>query len=183
MRRKLVWMGPLVVVLSAAAWSQTLVEYGALGSGTATGTAKAAGAVSKAADGLGKRLSGSRANTGSPSSAPLRGIQAKRPSSSPDPMLINRRALEQAAGKRGAALHVAGVPAGAVLYVDSRAVARTPADISLPAGKHLLELKSAAFLAWRQEVSVAAGEKLSFEPKLEENKQTQSDKRIVNLDF
>jgi len=98
-------------------------------------------------------------------------------------MRSNRRTLEQLARQHGAMLHVACVPQGATLFVDHRAIARAPADLHLPAGKHILELKSPAFLDWNQEVSVSAGAKLSFDLKLQENKQVQSDKRIINLPF
>jgi len=98
-------------------------------------------------------------------------------------MLSNRKTLEQGAGKRGAMLHVSSLPPGATLSVDDRVVARTPVDLRLPAGKHTLALKSPAYLNWTQEVSVSDGEKLSFEPKLQENKQAQSDNRIINLSF
>lgn len=77
-----------------------------------------------------------------------------------------------------------------MLFVDHQAIARTPAVVRLPVGKHTLELKLPRYLAWNQEVTATDGEKLSFEPKLQENqqaqqenKQAQSDNRIINLSF
>ncbi len=182
MRRTLL-PGPLVVVLYAVAWSQTLTEYAGIGATSAAGASKTAGTAAKAVDVLGKRLGESLTNPGAP--------RQLKPSSSPeDLMRSNRRTLEQAAGKRGAMLHVTCVPPGATLFVDHRAVAHAPAGLLLPAGKHILELKSPAFLDWNHEVSVSAGEKLSFELKLQgnqqelqENKQAQSGQRIINLQF
>jgi PEGA domain len=181
MRRTLYSLMPLVALLyTTAAWSQTMIEYGGIGANSFTGISKAAGATSNAANVLGKRLGDSMVNATSGGPAP--GQQKQSPSPD-DLMLSNRRALEQEAGKHGALLHVTSVPQGATLFVDHRMIARAPADLRLPAGKHTLELKSPAYQDWNQEVSVSAGEKLSFEPKLQENKQAQSDKRIVNLSF
>jgi len=50
------------------------------------------------------------------------------------------------------------VPQGATLFVDHRAIARTPVDLRLPAGKHNLGVKSPPYQDWIQEISVAAGE-------------------------
>jgi hypothetical protein len=169
-------MVPLAAVLHAAAWSQTMIEYGGLSANSATGISKAAGATAKAADGLGNRLGDAIGNPG-----PARSAPSAQPGQSSDPdhlMRANRWTLEH-----GAILHVTCVPQGATLFVDRRAVARTPAELRLPPGKHILELKSPAFLDWSWQVSLSAGEKLSLEPKLQQDKQVQSDKRIINLSF
>jgi hypothetical protein len=182
MRRTLLSTMSLVAVLHAAAWSQTMIEYGGISANSSSGISKAAGATAKAADVLGRRLGDSIAKTssGGSASAPER---QKRSSSADDLMRSNRRTLEQGAGEHGAMLHVTCVPQGAMLFVDHRAIAHAPVDLRMPAGKHTLELKSPAYQDWNQEVSVSAGEKLSFEPKLQENNQAQNDKRIINLSF
>lgn len=182
MRRTLLWITPLAALLCASAWGQVMIEYGGMGATSATGISRAAGSVAGAADTLGKRLGDAIANPGRPGAAAA---------TSPDnPRLSSRRAMQHPAGQHGAMLHVASVPQGAMLFVDHRAIARTPVDVRLPVGKHALELKLPSYLEWTQEVSAADGDKLSFEPKLQENQQAQqenkpaqSDGRIINLSF
>ncbi len=180
MNRKMLWITSLVVIFCSAAWSQTMIQYGALGANSAAGTSGAANSAANIVNVLNNRLAGLNANTSSGSSAPG---QASQSPTVEELMRSNRRTLEQGALEHGAMLHAASVPQGAMLYVDHRAIARTPADLRLPAGKHILELKSPAFMDWKQEVSVAAEEKLTIEPKLQADTQAQNDKRIINLAF
>lgn len=180
MDRKLVLLVFLISVLHAAAWSQAMIEYGGVSTTSSSGISKAAGATNKAVDALGNRLGNSLAGTSSGGSAPG---QQSHLSSPDDRMRSNLQALEQGAGKHGALLHISSIPKRATVLVDHRPVARTPVDLRVPAGKHTLALKSPAYLDWAQEISVSDGEKLSFEPKLQENKQAQSDDRIINLSF
>jgi hypothetical protein len=180
MARKLSFLIFLVSVLPAAAWSQTMIEYGGVSATSSPGISKAADATTKAVGGLGKRLGNSIAGASSGGSEP--GQQNHL--SSPDSLMrSNRQTLEQGAGKHGAMLHVSSVPQGATVFVDHRPVALAPVDLRLPAGKHTIELKSPSYSDWSQEVSVSDGEKLSYEPKLQENKQAQSDSGIINLSF
>jgi hypothetical protein len=98
-------------------------------------------------------------------------------------MLSNRRTLEQAAKGRGATLLVTCENEGATLFVDNRAIAHTPAYLILPAGKHIVALKSPGFVDWMREVAASAGDKLKFDAELQEVKPIQSDARIINLAF
>lgn len=189
MRGKLLLIGPLLLVFSAAAGSQTLSEYGALGANLAAETSKALDSATKAADVLGTRPRNStpRNSTQHASSrGSATGQTAGQPthsSPSEELMLSNRRTLEQAAKGHGAALLVTCATEGATLFVDHRAIAPAPAFLVLPAGKHILELKSPGYMSWRRAVSVSAGDKLKFEPELQESKQVPSNSRIVNLPF
>jgi hypothetical protein len=163
-----------------------MIEYGALGANASAGTSMAASPAAKAADVLGKRLGDAVQNAGSVGSPPAQ----QKPSPSPDDLMrSNRQALEQSAREHGATLHITSEPQGATLLIDHRPVAHTPADLRLSAGKHNLALRSPAYLDWSQDVSVSDGDKLSFDPKLQQDKQTQqarqapSDNRIINLSF
>lgn len=177
MRRILSWIIALVALLCTAAWSQTMIEYSGVASSSSTGISKAAGSVANATDALGKRLGDALANTGSADSAASSRKQTSSDGQKPPT-------------RNGAILHITSSPQGAMLFVDHQAIARTPAVVRLPVGKHTLELKLPRYLAWNQEVTATDGEKLSFEPKLQENqqaqqenKQAQSDNRIINLSF
>jgi len=90
--------------------------------------------------------------------------------SHPDPleaaMRANKPKLEARAGAQGAALQIASVPVKTAVYVDGLPIAYAPAVLRLPAGKHVIELRHPAFLPWREELSVTAGEKRRLEPKL-----------------
>lgn len=80
-------------------------------------------------------------------------------------------------------LHMSSAPKAATLYIDHLAVAATPADLCVPIGKHIIELKSPRFRAWSQEVMINTGEALTLAPKLVEEKQTKDYKRTINLSF
>ncbi len=80
----------------------------------------------------------------------------------------NRKQLEPKEPKDGGTVHLESTPTKAIVYVDGLAVAYTPADLTLTAGKHDIEIKHPVSVPWEKEVMVSRGEKLSLKPELKD---------------
>jgi hypothetical protein len=179
----------LVVVFSTiAAFSQTAVEYGTIAS-KSTGTMSGAGG---SLAGTWQRVNDSLAGSNhqpaqQPQPQPASQPQViSPPTASPKAQIINisrtsataiekemrvnRQKLETLAGTKGATVHIESVPSKATVYVNNHAIAYTPVDVRLPAGKQVVEVQSPAFLPWKQELSIAGGETIRLEPTLVRDK-------------
>ncbi len=174
MLRTLICIALASVLISSTAWSQATVEYGTTVSKSALGVkgpgASAAGKVSnRLSDALGRS---------SEAGPVLSATQPQDAKAAEDGMKANRQKLGNAAGTAGAVLHIGVMPTKTTVLIDGIAVAYAPADLRTPAGKHIVELTHPAFLRWRQELSLVAGQELRLQPKLELR-----DKRFIFLSF
>ena len=80
----------------------------------------------------------------------------------------NRRKLEAGGRKTGGVVHIESVPRKATILVDGAPIAYTPADLKIPEGKHVIELRRPASLPWRKEISLTRGERLSLSAELQD---------------
>jgi hypothetical protein len=79
----------------------------------------------------------------------------------------NRRKLEEKGRRSGAPVKIESVPDKAAVRVDGALVAYTPTELTIPEGKHVIELKRPGFVTWRKEVSLNPGDSQSLKPELE----------------
>lgn len=82
-------------------------------------------------------------------------------------MQENRQQLAARSDQGGGTVRVESVPAKAMITVDGRPVDYAPADLQLPAGKHVIELNHPDFLPWQMEVSVSPQESTAVTAQLE----------------
>jgi hypothetical protein len=83
-------------------------------------------------------------------------------------MQENLKQLQPKDPKEAGSVHIESTPAKATIFVDGLAVAYTPADFTLAAGKHDIEVKHPVSIPWEKEVSVSRGDKLSLKPELKD---------------
>jgi hypothetical protein len=81
--------------------------------------------------------------------------------------LENRKKLEEKGRQGGGNVHVDSTPEKAAISVDGSVVAYTPTDLTIPEGKHVIEVKSPACLPWRKEIAVDKGGSLALKADLE----------------
>ncbi|MGA2475952.1 MAG: PEGA domain-containing protein [Terriglobia bacterium] len=81
-------------------------------------------------------------------------------------MKENRAAFAKAAGEGGGTLRFASDPSDAAVFVDGRLVARTPAEITVPPGKHAIEVTRPDRDQWFEQATVAKGQTLDISAKL-----------------
>ncbi|MFB3918217.1 MAG: PEGA domain-containing protein [Terriglobales bacterium] len=169
----------VVMALSAITLSQTAAEYGTVLSRSATGATALGSAVGRTTS----RTAGAVVSSSGRASQSRHGVVTVRGHASRGDVLepamrANRQKLEASAGASASTLQIASVPSKTAIYVDGLVTAYAPAELRLPAGKHSVELRHPAFLLWRQDVSVAAGQMLKLEPKL-----TMANKNQVVVSF
>jgi S1-C subfamily serine protease len=58
-------------------------------------------------------------------------------------------------------------PDGAEIYVDDKFVGNAPAKLKLPAGNHVMTLKTAGFKEWKRTLEVLKGSQVTLKPALE----------------
>lgn len=140
---------PLAVGLAglpSSLHAQAAIEYGAAASHSAVSTSR----ISRALDPkLGQR-------------------QGPRSKSVESALEENRKALEPKNPKDGGSVHIESTPTHATVYVDGSAVAYTPTDLTLTAGKHAIELKHPVSQDFEKEVTVNRGDKLSMKQELKD---------------
>lgn len=156
----------IAVALFPMAFGQAVAEYGAVLSGSATGGTALGSAVGRSTSRAAGTLRGAPSASSSPHGIASVPNQRAREDTLAAAMRANRQKLDASAGTNAATVQIASVPGKTAVYVDGLAIAYAPTDLRLPAGKHALELRHPAFLAWRQELSVMAGQTVRLEPKL-----------------
>jgi hypothetical protein len=132
--------------LPSSLQAQAAVEYGMAASHSAAATSR----ISRALD----RKLGQR--------------QGPRSKSVESALEENRRELQPKNPKDGGTVHIESTPTHAMVYVDGSAVAYTPTDLTLTAGKHAIELKHPVSVDWEKEVTVNRGDKLSLKQELKD---------------
>ena len=142
-------LGLALAASSSSARAQAAAQYGAIAGHSGTVT-------TSIGSGLASKLKQADERQGSR----LRSVQST--------MDENRRKLEMKGQKQGGAVHIDSAPQRATILVDGAPVAYTPADLKLPEGKHVIELKRATSLPWRKEISLARDEKLTLDAELQE---------------
>jgi hypothetical protein len=93
-------------------------------------------------------------------------------------MKDNRAALERSAGATGGVLRLTSDPDDAAIFVDGRLTARTPADIKVPAGKHVVRVTRPDRDPWNKQVTVSKGQTLELRPEL-----VNTNPSVLSLDF
>ena len=134
---------------SSSARAQAAAQYGVLAGHSGVVTTKIASGLGSKARQLDER-------------------QGARLKSVESTMEENRRQLEAKGQKEGGAVHIDSVPPKATILVDGAPIAYTPAELKIPEGKHVIELKRPASLPWRKEISISRGEKLSLNGELQD---------------
>ncbi len=81
-------------------------------------------------------------------------------------MKENRAAFAKEAGAGGGTLRFASDPSDAAVFVDGRLVARTPAEITVPQGKHAIEVARPDRNQWFEQATVAKGQTVDVSAKL-----------------
>jgi selenocysteine lyase/cysteine desulfurase len=93
-------------------------------------------------------------------------------------MQENRSALEKLASEGGGTLHVTSDPDDAAVFVDGRLVARTPAEIKTPTGKHQIMVTRPDRDQWTKQVTIAKGQTLEISAEL-----VNTNPSVISLDF
>ena len=155
------------------AWAQAATEYGMGVAKSATGAAGFGSALSKSMSNTANRMSNKMGSTLSdktanqpPSPPTASGDISMRTKSPQEAMKENRTKLEKTAGESGGTVHVTSVPEDATVYIDHEMVARTPADIKVPAGNHTVMVTRPSSTAWTRDVTVSKGQDVSLDAKL-----------------
>lgn len=81
-------------------------------------------------------------------------------------MKQNRTALAKQAGETGGTLRFTSDPSDAAVFVDGHLVARTPAEIKLPQGKHAIKITRPDRDEWLEQTTVAKGQTADIRAKL-----------------
>ena len=158
-------VGISLAATSRAAYAQAAASYGMAAGSSAATTAKAASSVNRATNNLAGRVAGAVSESGAK--------YASRSLSKPYEVVMdeNRKELENASKDRGT-LHIESTPTKATVFIDGKPVAKTPADLKVPEGKHIVELKEFESVDWQKEVTVARDEKLNLQPELKKRYQS-----------
>ncbi len=152
MRTNWIKAGLIVAItfrFAALAHAQAAAEYGIAAGHSATVTT-----------GVAKKLSNALNKTNDQTASKIGGVPQSQ-------MTDNRRHLETKAGASPANLHVESTPDKATILVDGAAVAYSPADLKLPAGKHQIEIAHGGFANWKKEVTLAKGDNPALKAALE----------------
>lgn len=86
----------------------------------------------------------------------------------PPQQQLNREWFAKQAGKDGARLTIAAVPAQSSVWIDGKFVGQAPLTVTLPAGKHHLSLSGTRQEHADQDVEIAAGKDRHLEIHLQE---------------
>ena len=159
-------VGIVLTVTPGTAYAQAAASYGIVAGSSATATAKTASTVNRATNKLAGRIADSVSKSGAK--------YASRSLSRPYEVVMeeNRQKLEDESKNGGATLHIESVPDKATVLIDGEAVAKTPADLKVPEGKHIVELKEFESVDWKKEISVTRDENLSLKPELKKRYQS-----------
>jgi hypothetical protein len=149
-----VWAGLFFPALVRA---QAAAEYGMAAS-------KSTAMASSASKSISSRISSSYSRTARQTSLKVPSPTSKNLQTV---MQENRQQLAARSDQGGGTVRVESVPAKAMITVDGRPVDYAPADLQLPAGKHIIELNHPDFLPWRMEVSVSPQESTAVTAQLE----------------
>ncbi len=136
-------------LFATAAHAQAAASYGMAASKSAAMTTKAASKIQNS----GRKLSES--------------IQTKTRKSLEAAMQENRQKLEEKSREGGGMVHINSEPKGARVAVDGALVGRTPAELKVPEGTHLIKVIRGGYLPWQKRVTVTKQEGLTITPKLE----------------
>lgn len=93
-------------------------------------------------------------------------------------MLENRSALQKLASEGGGTLHIVSEPDDGAVFVDGRLIARTPAEIKMPTGKHQIMVTRPDRDQWTLQVSIVKGQTLEISAKL-----VNTNPSVISLDF
>ena len=93
-------------------------------------------------------------------------------------MKENLTALEKQAGDDGGVLRISSDPDDAAVFVDGQLVARTPAEIKTPAGKHQVMVTRPDRDQWTKEVSIVKGKTVKLHAKL-----VNTNPSVISLSF
>jgi hypothetical protein len=167
--RRFVFVGCVGVGLTAmpgSAFAQAAASYGAVAGSSAATTAKAGSSLNRSTNKLAGRIAGSLSKSASKTSVrsvtkPLEVIMEE-----------NRQKLEEESKEGGATLHIESSPAKATVLIDGEPVAKTPADLKLPKGDHIVELKEFESQDWKKEITLAPDENLTLKPELKKRYQS-----------
>ena len=150
-----------ILVLAAftvPAWPQAMVEYGlSVGRAGVTGV-NTKGAFDKAGAALGKAA-------GKPQAA------GTAPTARQQEVARNREALAAFAGEDAATVELT-TPDGTVISMDQRVVGYGKASLKLAAGKHKVRVAGPGYVAWEEELELAAKESRTLTPQMERAKST-----------
>ncbi len=165
----LILVGCVAVALAAMpglAFAQAAASYGIVAGKSAATTAKTATSINRATNKLAGRIADSVSKSGSKSRtmSPAKPLELV--------MEENRQKLEERSKEGSATLRIESVPDKATVLIDGEAVAKTPVDLKIPEGKHVVELKEFESLDWKKEISVARDEELSLRPELKKRYQS-----------
>ncbi|MBI1982902.1 MAG: PEGA domain-containing protein [Acidobacteria bacterium] len=163
-------LGAALAATPRSAYAQAAASYGIAAGTSATTTTKAATSVNRATGKLAGRIADSVSKSASKSASK----SSSRSPSKPRELVMeeNRHTLEEQSKEGGATLHIESVPGKATVLIDGEPVARTPADLKIPAGKHIVELKEFDSLDWKEEIAVKPDENLSLKPELKKRYQS-----------
>jgi hypothetical protein len=160
---KLIALACVVVMVEVLALSpahvhaQAAAEYGVANSGVGTLGAKIGSALGSALGGANKQASQTVLK------APLN----PAPST---PQAKPGGTLDKSAKTGPNSLHLDSTPSGASIYIDTVATGKTPANVTLAKGIHMIELRHDGFTSWQKTILVTEGEKLSFSAALKDPK-------------
>jgi archaellum component FlaG (FlaF/FlaG flagellin family) len=94
------------------------------------------------------------------------GLQTRIYESPAQVMKENRAAFAKEAGGGGGTLRLASDPSDAAVFVDGRLVARTPAEIKVPQGKHAIKITRPDRDQWVEQATVPKGQTMDIKAKL-----------------
>jgi PEGA domain len=81
-------------------------------------------------------------------------------------MKENREKFEKEAAEGGGALRFTSEPSDAAVFIDGRLVARTPAEVKVPEGRHSIRMTRPDRDKWTEQVTLGKGQDLDVSAKL-----------------
>ncbi len=159
--RKLLLVAAIFMITGAlvpsAAYPQAAVEYGMAASKSTAAASRASSSMRSSVKSI-PRQPAARGKLVIPPLA-TKNLQTV--------MNENREKLEAESKKGGGTVQIESVPDKATIAVDGAPVGQSPAELMLPAGKHLIELTHPRFDPWYMEVTINAQESTSVTAQLE----------------
>lgn len=145
-------MALAVVTCASLAKGQAAAEY-------SLGLSNVGGGMASFGNTLGQAMSGSMGKL----STDLKDEMRMSPAQA---MKENRLALEKEAKEGGGTLHFASEPSDAAVFIDGRLVAKTPAVVKVPEGKHSIKISRPDREGWTKQIAVNKGQDLGLNAKL-----------------